>query len=62
MSVESPVLLLVIVALACGTIVVLVACTRRKGGVRGFLRAGPLHLAIEIDASPDDERKLPPKG
>ena len=50
-----PVLLVIAFALTCLTAVVLTACARRKGGVRGFLRAGPVQLSIEIDASPPDD-------
>ncbi len=51
-----PLAIVSVIALVCVTVVVLTACMRRKGGVRGFLRAGPVHFGIEIDASPPDDK------
>ena len=44
---------------ACLTTVILIAAIKRKGGVRGFLRAGPVHFGIEIDPPPPEDRKPP---
>jgi hypothetical protein len=52
--------LVILFALACVTAVVVIAAIKRKGGARGFLRAGPVHFGIEIDPAPPDERKPPP--
>jgi hypothetical protein len=51
-----PVILAVVLPMACLTALVLAACILRKGAVRGFLRAGFLQLSIEIDASPPEDR------
>jgi hypothetical protein len=48
------VLLLLAFALLCLTALVLAACVRRKGAVRGFVRAGSMQLGIEIDPNPPD--------
>jgi hypothetical protein len=36
----------------CLTSILLTACAQRRGGVRGFLRAGPLQFSVEIDPTP----------
>lgn len=54
-----PVLAVTTMPLACLTVIVLLALARRRRAVRGSLRAGPVHLAVEIDASPVDGRSDP---
>lgn len=56
MSDLSAVLLVVVMlALVCLTAIVLTACLRRRGVVRGWLRAGSVDFGIEIDAGPPDD-------
>jgi hypothetical protein len=48
---------LVALFVICLTSVLLTACAWRKGGVRGFLRAGPLQFSVEIDPNPQHRLK-----
>jgi hypothetical protein len=49
--------IVIVIAIVCVTAIVLTACLRRRGGVRGSLRAGKIfEFAIEIDATPRDRR------
>jgi hypothetical protein len=49
--------LLIALSVVCLTAILLSACAWRKGGVRGFVRAGPLHFSVEIDPTPEHRPK-----